>query len=504
MLKHRARAVFLIIFAALIGYFVYQSQLPGGKYPFRLGLDLSGGTHLVYKADVSRVDAADLSGSMTTLRDVVEQRVNTFHVSEPIVQTQQGGGLSSADAAYKLIVELPGITNVDEAVKAIGATPSLEFRLATAADVKAFNASSSTAYATTSEREAAYNAMFKETGLTGRMVSRANLERNNTTQEPVVGLTFNADGRDLFDKITKENVGNYLGIFLDGRVISAPVLREEISEGKAQISGSFTVADATTLVRNLNYGALPIPITLISTQSIGPSLGAAAVKGGVLAGIIAFLIISIFLIIWYRLPGLVAVVALGCYVVVSLAVFKIGISPSIVILAIIFVIFSKWVHWSFIFGIPVAYIAFALMGHGLLSPVTLTAAGIAGFILSVGMAVDANILIFERMKEELRAGRGIWDAMHEGFARAWTSIRDSNISSIITGLILYLFGSTSVITGFALVFLIGVAISMFTAITASRLFLYAVAPSRTNRFTTFLISNGFGRLGSAKASKSSK
>lgn len=493
MLKHRARAVFLIIFAALIGYFVYSSQLPGGSYPFHLGLDLSGGTHLVYKADVSRVDPADLDGSMKTLRDVVENRVNQFGVSEPIVQTQQGGGLSSADAAYKLIVELPGITNVDEAVKSIGATPSLEFRLATAAAVNAFNASSSSLYASSSDREAAYNELFKPTGLTGSMVSRATLEYNPTTNEPVVGLTFNSDGRDLFDKITKENVGNYLGIFLDGKSISAPVLREEIPNGKAQISGSFTVQSAGTLVRNLNYGALPIPITLISTQSIGPSLGQAAVRGGVMAGIAALIVIAFFLIIWYRLPGFIAVIALLCYVAVSLAVFKIGISPSVVLLALIFVVFSKWVHWSFILGIPLSYVAFALIGNGLMSPVTLTAAGIAGFILSVGMAVDANILIFERMKEELRAGRDIPDAMREGFARAWTSIRDSNISSIITGLILYLFGSTSVITGFALVFLIGVAISMFTAITASRLFLYAVAPSRTNRFTRFIISNGFGR-----------
>ena len=195
---------------------------------------------------------------------------------------------------------------------------------------------------------------------------------------------------------------------------------------------------------------MPIPISLISTQTIGPSLGQAAVDGGIRAGIIAFIIIAIFLVIWYRLPGLVAVVALGVYTIIMLALFK-------------------------------------------LIPVTLTAAGIAGFILSIGMAVDANILIFERMKEELNRGRGVWDSMHEGFARAWLSIRDSNISSIITGVILYYFGSTSVVTGFALVFVIGVVVSMFTAITASRLFLYAIAPKNTTKFSTFLISNGFRR-----------
>ncbi|MDQ2933278.1 MAG: SecD/SecF family protein translocase subunit, partial [bacterium] len=215
------------------------------------------------------------------------------------------------------------------------------------------------------------------------------------------------------------------------------------------ISGQFTLPEVKSLVRDLNYGALPVPITLIAQQTIGPSLGQAAVDGGVKAGVISFIIISLFLLFWYRLPGLVAVVALGVYTVIMLALFK-------------------------------------------LIPVTLTAAGIAGFIITIGMAVDANILIFERMKEELARGRGIWDAMHEGFARAWLSIRDSNISSIITAVILYYFGSSSVITGFALVFGIGVLVSMFTAITASRLFLYAVAPAKTTKLSTFLISNGFG------------
>ena len=280
------------------------------------------------------------------------------------------------------------------------------------------------------------------------MVSRADIEFNTTTNQPTVGLTFTSDGRTLFADITKNHIGDYIGIFLDGVPISVPVVRDQIIDGKAQISGSFTVAEAQTLVRNLNYGALPVPISLISTQTIGPSLGQAAVNGGIKAGIVAFIIIGLFLIVWYRLPGFVAVVALGVYTILMLALFK-------------------------------------------LIPVTLTAAGIAGFIITIGMAVDANILIFERMKEELHRGHGVWDAMHEGFARAWTSIRDSNISSIITGVILYYFGSTATVTGFALVFVVGVFVSMFTAITASRLLLYAVAPKRTGKLSTFLISNGF-------------
>lgn len=449
MLKHRARAVMLLVIAAAVGYFVYSTNGPGSSRPFRLGLDLSGGTHLVYQADISKLAPADVSDSMTALRDDVERRVNVFGVSEPLVQTEQGATLSSKESAYKLIVELPGVTNVDEAVKSIGATPSLDFRLATAKGMNAFQASS-TSFTSTTSQEIAYLKLFTPTGLNGGMVGKATVEFNSTTNQPTVGLTFNSDGRTLFDTITKNHINDYLGIFLDGQPIEVPVIRDEIADGKAEISGSFTVAQAQELVRNINFGALPVPITLISTQTIGPSLGQEAVNGGIKAGIVAFVIIALFLILWYRLPGLVAVIALGVYTVLMLALFK-------------------------------------------LIPVTLTAAGIAGFIITIGMAVDANILIFERMKEELNRGRGTWDAMHEGFARAWTSIRDSNISSIITGVILYEFGSTSIVTGFALVFIIGVLVSMFTAITASRLLLYAVAPQTQSKLSEFLIRNGFRR-----------
>jgi protein-export membrane protein SecD len=481
----------LLIIAAAIGYFVYISQNPGSTHQFRLGLDLSGGTHLVYQADVSKLASEDIKDSMSSLRDVVERRVNMFGVSEPLVQTEQAAALSSKESAYKLIVELPGVTDVDEAVRSIGATPSLEFKLLTADQMRSFQASS-TSISSSTELEAAYLALFKPTGLTGSMVAKAALEFNNTTNQPVVGLTFTSEGRDLFSKITKDNIGNYLGIFLDGKDISVPVIRDQISDGKGQISGTFTLDEAKKLVRDLNYGALPVPITLISTQTIGPSLGEASVKGGLKAGVIAFIIIAIFLIIWYRLPGVVAVVALGCYIALNLAIFKIGVSPALFIIILFFGVLSIFWHRGFLAGIPISYVLLALVPGGL-SPVTLTATGIAGFILSIGMAVDANILIFERMREELARGASIWDAMHQGFDRAWLSIRDSNTSSIITGIILYEFGSSAVITGFALVFVVGVVVSMFTAITASRLFLYAVAPSRASKFTLFLVNNGFFR-----------
>lgn len=492
MLKHRARAVMLIIVAAAIGYFVYASEMSGGINKFRLGLDLSGGTHLVYKADVSKIAAADISDSMSSLRDVVERRVNLFGVSEPLVQTEQAAALSSAESAYKLIVELPGVTDAEEAARSIGATPSLEFKLLTADAMRAFQEKIDS-FPTPEEQQAEYLKLFTSTGLNGSMVAKALLEFDTTTNQPTVGLTFTTEGRTLFSNVTKDNIGNYLGIFLDGVDISVPVIRDQIVDGKAQISGTFTVDDAKELVRNLNYGALPVPITLISTQTIGPSLGQAAVNGGVRAGIVSFIIIAIFLIIWYRLPGVVAVVALACYIILNLAIFKIGVSPALFIIVLFFGILSMTWHRGFLFGIPISYVLLMFV-PGALSPVTLTATGIAAFILSIGMAVDANILIFERMKEELAKGHGIWESMHEGFNRAWLSIRDSNTSSIITGIILYMFGSTAVITGFALVFVVGVVVSMFTAITASRLLLYAVAPSKTSKLTTFLISNGFRRL----------
>ena len=450
MLKQRAKAFYVLVFAVLVGYFVWSTNSAGSSHPFRLGLDLSGGAHLVYKADVSKLNKADIADSMAALRDDVERRVNLFGVSEPLVQTQENATLSSDEAAYKLIVELPGVTDTKQAEEAIGATPNLEFRLASSTEINAFQKQLAASGTTTAADAKRYAGLFKDVGLNGGTISKAALGFENTTNQPVVSLTFTAEGRDIFARVTRDNIGGLLGIFLDGLPIETPVIREAIPNGQAQISGGFTVEQAQTLVRNINFGALPIPITLISEQTIGPTLGQEAVNGGILAGIVSFLIIGLFLIVWYRLPGLVATIALAVYAAIMLALFK-------------------------------------------LIPVTLTAAGIAGFIITIGMAVDANILIFERMKEELRNGRGVSDAMHEGFARAWPSIRDSNVSSIITGFILYKFGSTSVITGFALVFVVGVLVSMFTAITASRLFLYAIAPRTDTKTSRFLISNGFRR-----------
>ncbi len=434
MIKLRAFAIFLLIVGIALGYFVYL-----GSWPFKLGLDLNGGTHLVYQADVSKIQSGDVDSAMQSLRDVIENRINVFGVAEPLVQTETAN--ISGQSVHKLIVELPGVTDTNKAIEMIGQTPVLEFRIA---------ATSSLATDASSSASTTLASMFVATPLTGRFLDRASLDFDQNTHQPIVSLQFNAEGKKLFADITTANVGKQVAIFLDGRPISVPTVREPITDGKAVISGGFTPTEASTLVRNLNYGALPVPINLIGTETIGASLGVNALHTSVYAGIIGFLLIALFLLLWYRLPGVVAVVSLGIYVAINLTIFK-------------------------------------------LIPVTLTSAGLAGFILSIGMAVDANILIFERMKEELKRGLSLEDAIREGFARAWNSIRDSNLSSIITAVILYSFATSALIKGFALVFLIGVLVSMFTAITVSRTLLRALGFKKKNAFIHFLFSNGISK-----------
>ncbi len=437
MTNSRIIAVILLGASFLLGFFSFKGEVyhtgPFADMPFKLGLDLNGGTHLVYQADVTNARTTDLDGAMDSLRDTIETRINAFGIAEPLVQVEKSN--IEGQVIRKLIVELPGVTDTQEAIKLIGATPLLEFKLLLST-------------ASTTAPESITTESFLNTGLTGQLLDRATLEFNPQTGEPVVGLTFNNEGKKLFAEITKANIGQVLAIFLDGQPLSLPVIRDEIKDGKAQVSGNFNPEEARTLVRNLNFGALPLPISLVGTQTIGASLGEGAVAASMKAGVISFLIITLFLLFWYRLPGLVAVVALAVYTVLNLFIFK-------------------------------------LLG------VTLTSAGIAAFILSIGMAVDANILIFERLREELKKGLALPDAINEGFSRAWASIRDSNLSSILTALILFYFATTALIKGFALVFLIGVLVSMFTAITFSRTLLKAIGIKSTNKLTKFLFGNGF-------------
>ncbi|MFZ3011983.1 MAG: protein translocase subunit SecD [Minisyncoccia bacterium] len=450
MWKKLILALTILVLSGAVALFVFKSEPKLNKnfeteksffknHQFRLGLDLSGGTHLTYKADLSLVSADQVGDSMNALRDVIERRINIFGVSEPVVQVQHSGFVSGADE--QLIVDLPGVTDVKQAVDMIGKTPLLEFKIEAPKDTPQKATVDENGQVTLN-----LDSQFVPTDLTGRYLKKAILEFDPNTREPMVSLQFDDTGTKLFAQITKDNIGKMVAIFLDGVPISTPVVREEIPNGQAVISGSFTPTEAKQLVGRLNSGALPVPITLLSTQTIGASLGDSAASAGVKAGIIGFALIALFLILWYRLPGLVAVLSLSIFVVIVLALFK-------------------------------------------LIPVTLTTAGIAGFIISMGIAVDANVLIFERIKEELHAGRSIGDAVSAGFTRAWTSIRDSNFSTIITAIILFWFG-TSLIKGFALTLGMGVLVSMFSAITISRIFLSLLSFMKENKFSRFMFASG--------------
>lgn len=435
MTNRRLAAVLVFFLGVAIGFFVYWSETSHWR-PFRLGLDLSGGTQLVYKADLSKLAAGDVSDSLAALRDTIERRVNLFGVSEPIVQTQHVSAAISGAAEDRLIIELPGVTDTQKAIALIGQTPVLEFRmLKPGVDLSTASASST------------LDDLFDPAIITGKDLASAELQfQGQGVTQPVVVLHFNSHGAEVFADTTRKNIDKVFGIFLDGSLISSPVIREAIPNGTAVISGNFTAEIAKELSRNLNYGALPVPIELQFTQTVSGTLGAEAVQDGIMAALWGIAAVVLFMVVWYRLPGLLAGIALCIYVVISLALFQ-------------------------------------------LIPVTMTAAGIAAFILSVGMAVDANVLIFERMKEEMRSGKHIGEAIHDGFGRAWPSIRDSNISSMITAVILFWFG-TSLIKGFALVFGLGVLVSMLTAITVSRTFLMALGFHSKTKLAHFLFGSG--------------
>jgi len=429
MVKTRFLAIFIFLLGFVLAYFNAMPFLPENtqgflpQVPFRLGLDLQGGIHLVYKADTSIVDRGEVPEAMAGLRDVIERRVNFFGVSEPLIQIQQSSGED------RLIVELPGIKNVSEAIALIGETPFLEFRTENP-NIEITD-------------ETLVSEAFLPTDLTGRFLKKAILDFDQTTYAPQISLEFTKEGGDLFSKITKENIGKPIAIFLVGVPISVPNVSEQITGGRAQITGQFEVEEAKTLVGRLNSGSLPIPIELISQQSVGASLGEEVLQKSIYAGVVGILAVAIFLLIWYRMIGIAAILALVVYAGLVLTLFK-------------------------------------------LIPVTLTAAGIAGFILSVGVAVDANILIFDRIKEEVRNGKKLKSAVSEGFARAWTSIRDANISTLITATILYWFG-TSVVKGFALTLGVGVLVGLLTSYFAVRTFLVAVNPKGESKFSKFIL-----------------
>ena len=432
-------------------------QIPYEKqFSIHLGLDLQGGSHLVYQADLSGLPEQDRASALDAARDIIERRVNSFGISEPVVQ------VSGKD---KLVIELPGIKDINEAMTQIGQTPLLEFK--TQGDTPQQAQVDENGNASLD-----VNGGWVSTGLSGQQLKRASADidqsRGQLSSSFVVRLEFNDEGKKLFADITKANINKQVAIFLDGQVLSAPVVRSEITDGVAIITGDFNAQQAKDLALRLNSGALPVPIRPISQENIGASLGRDSVAKSLIAGCIGLLLVALFMILYYRLPGLLAVLALAIYAVLTLAIFKVGISVLGVLLVGAFFFLGLTINPKLGYFAFLSYIA--LMFAGALQPVTLTLAGVAGFILSIGMAVDANILIFERVKEEVRLGKKVDQAIEDGFARAWLSIRDSNMSSLITTLILYIFGTPS-IKGFALTLGIGIVISMFTAISITRTFL---------------------------------
>lgn len=531
-----------------------------GKTKINMGLDLQGGVHLVYEADMSNIEKGKEAEALSGIQDVIERRVNAFGVAEPLIQPSKIGD------KYRLIVELAGIKDIEEAKKLIKETPFLEFKqegeqreelgeeeqkiveeqvqeAQKQYDEARQNAQQALERALAGEDFAGlakefsddpgsaeqggdldffsrgvmvpefeevafredFNAgevhpeviesqfgfhiikktdqrgegdereirashilfqagdpeqlrqmfteqllqpQFEPTGLTGKELQRSQVDFDQQTNLPVVLLQFNDAGKDLFKDITERNVGKQVAIYLDGDMISAPVVNDVIRNGEAVISGKFSLKEAQELSRRLNAGALPVPIKLVSQQSVEASLGKASLEKSLLAGLWGLIAVGVFMVCYYRLAGLVAVLSLATYSALMVSLFKLS----------------------------------SLSPYG----ITLTLSGIAGFILSVGMAVDANILIFERMKEEIRRGRDLKTALDEGFKRAWTSIRDGNFSTILTSLILIVFG-TGFIQGFAITLTLGVLMSMFTAIVISRILLRVLLGNWAERHKAFLL-----------------
>ncbi len=382
------------------------------NFKTRLGLDLLGGSHLVFEVQTDKVNSKDLQEALVSARDIIERRVNLFGVSEPVVQSLKSGNI------YRISVDLPGISNVNEAVNLIGQTAQLSFKEEASSEAKVATMP-------------AILKLTKDTGLTGRDVKKASVTFDSQDGKPQVALEFTPAGAKLFGEITSRNIGKQVGIFLDYYPISAPVVQTAILDGSAVISGSFTVDEAKKLAIAINSGALPLPIKLVEQKNIGPTLGAVEVKKSVYAGIVGLAMVLLFMILYYGRLGLIASLALIIYGLISLAIFR-------------------------------------------TIPVVLTLPGVTGFILSIGMAVDSNILIFERIKEELRRGKEFSIAIKLGFGRAIDAIKDANVTTILVAFILFnplnweFLPQFGMVRGFALTLVIGVATSLFTGIVITK------------------------------------
>lgn len=375
------------------------------SFDLKLGLDLAGGSHLVFEADLSKLADGEKEQAMESLKAVIERRVNLFGVSEPNIQ------VSSFEGKKRIIVELPGVTDPRDAVSLLGSMAQLNFAEVNKDDEK--------------------GDVFSFTDLTGADLRRATVVFDRTTGKPAVNLEFTSDGSLKFEKLTERNVGKVVPIILDGDVISAPLVKEKISGGEAQITGDFTLEEVKRMVIQLNAGALPVPVKLVEQRVIGATLGEESIQKSIIAGLVGLVMVALFMILSYGRLGFVAVIALVVFAAISLALYKI-------------------------------------------IPVVLTLPGIAGFLLSVGMAVDSNILIFERFKEEKLRRDSVKDALEVAFGRAWDSIRDANFATLTSAFILAnpldwgFLHTSGPVRGFAVTLSLGVVLSMFTGIVVSR------------------------------------
>lgn len=416
----------LLALAAWVAWPTDPALIGDNHFTTHLGLDLVGGVQVLLEADLP--SGTELSStSMDTAREIIENRANgILGVGEAVVQ-QVG--------ERRISVELPGETDPQRAIEVIGETGQLEFvDMGQISSQEAFDLQGQTLVTDLVPEEGIpEGTTIYHTVMTGAAIETVSATVDNLG-EPQVVFTLDSEGTQIFADYTSNNVDNFLAIVLDKEVISAPRVAGPITSGRGSITGNFTQESAANLATTLRYGSLPIPFSVSQSRTVGPSLGQDSLEKSLKAGGIGLGLVLVFMLIYYRFPGLLADIALGIYVVFTMALFK----------AI---------------------------------PVTLTLPGIAGFILSIGVAVDANILIFERMREELRGGKHLDDAIDQGWSRAWPSIRDSNISTLLTCAILFWFGSlygASIVTGFATTLAIGVLVSLFTAILITRSLLHLV------------------------------
>lgn len=394
---------------------------------FQPGLDLQGGIQAVLEANMEGIDEASRNDALESAKQVIDRRVNFLGVTEPNVYTSTSGG------GYRIIAELPGVTDTQSVVDLIGKTAQLDFREEISAEE--LSGDSASTDPTTQINP------WKPTELTGKYLKRAQVGFEPETNKPLVQIAFNDEGARLFEEITKRNINKRLAIFLDEVAITAPTVQQTIVGGEATITGNFTLEDAKSLAVQLNAGALPVPVKILQQKNIGPTLGQETVSKSIYAGLVGLLMVGVFMILNYRMLGVFSVFGLAIYGMLTVALYK--------------------------------YI-----------PVTLTLSGIAGFILSIGMAVDANILIFERIREEQRMGKDIQSAIVVGFARAWDSIRDANSATLITVFLLFnpmnwnFLVTSGTVRGFALTLGIGVLLSLFTGVIVTKTLIFHFYPMR--------------------------